>query len=186
MGNVSRTANRSHYRMNDRMPLLIDANVTTRSDSDAGESIRSSKQVATDLERTKRELFVEIPTTTMSVTFVPSPSFYLESGGFWDPSPPANASSDSREAFVKAWESLQRESWFFSVPPDRFTRATRPTSTTISSVARLLRRHHRDERLRRMSSAARASYNRIRSLRAEIGPVDFDVVKALRELRDDG
>ena len=41
-----------------------------------------------------------------------------------------------------------------------------------------------DERLRRMSLSARATYERILKLRAEIGPIDFDVVKALRELCD--
>ena len=43
----------------------------------------------------------------------------------------------------------------------------------------------RDERLRRMLPEARATYDRIRALREEIGPIDFDVVAAIRELRDD-
>ena len=54
--------------------------------------------------------------------------------------------------------------------------------------------HTRSDRLRhrftckktyRMSSKARATYDRIRKLREEIGPIGFDVVKALRELRED-
>ena len=41
--------------------------------------------------------------------------------------------------------------------------------------------------LARMSPEDRATYDRIRALREEIGPIDFDVVEALRELRgDDG
>lgn len=39
--------------------------------------------------------------------------------------------------------------------------------------------------LRRMTPEARATYDRIRALQAEIGPLDFDIVKALRELRGD-
>ena len=47
------------------------------------------------------------------------------------------------------------------------------------------RRQGRDERLRRMSPEARATYDRIRTLREEIGPLDFDIIKALRVIRDD-
>ena len=35
------------------------------------------------------------------------------------------------------------------------------------------------------SVKSHSTYERIRTLRGEIGPVDFDIVKALRELRDD-
>lgn len=42
----------------------------------------------------------------------------------------------------------------------------------------------RDERLGRMPAEARAVYERIQRLREEIGPVDFDVVEQLRELRN--
>ena len=37
--------------------------------------------------------------------------------------------------------------------------------------------------LETMTPEARATYDRIRALRAEIGPLDFDIVGALRELR---
>ncbi len=171
--------------MNDRMPLVIDANVTARSETHAGEPFVSPDSVAFNLERTKRSVFVDIPTTSTTVTFVPSPGVYLESGGFWDASPPEHERPDISEALVKAWGSLRKEGCFFTERFDRLTRATKPTSTTISSAAKLLRRHHRDERLRRMSPEARATYDRIRTLRGEIGPVDFDIVKVLRELRDD-
>lgn len=171
--------------MNDRMPLLIDANVTGRSETDAGEPFRSSENVAFHLERTKRGVFVDIPTTSITVTFVSSPGIYLESGGFWDVSPPEHEWPDISEALVKAWASLRNGSWLFTEPPDRLTRVTQPTSTTIGSAAKLVRRHHRDERLRRMTPEARATYDRIRTLRGEIGPIDFDIVSALRDLRDD-
>ena len=167
------------------MPLLVDANVTARSETDAGEPFRSSEDIAFDLEHSRRGLFVHIPSTSVTVTFVPSLGVYLESGGFWDVSASGHEWPDISEALVNAWASLHKESWFFAEPLDRLTRATKPTSTTISSVVRLLRRHHRDERLRRMSPEARATYDRIRTLRGEIGPLDFDIVEALRELRDD-
>ncbi len=41
----------------------------------------------------------------------------------------------------------------------------------------------RTERLRRMTPARRAQHDRIVALRKEIGPIDFDIVGALRELR---
>lgn len=171
--------------MNDRVPLVIDANVTARSETDAGEPFVSSESVAFTLERAKRGVSIHIPTTSITVTFVPSPGAYLESGGFWDVSPPEHETPDIGEALVKAWASLRKASRILADPFDRFTRATRPTSMTISATAKLLRCHHRDERLRRMSPEARSTYDRIRTLRGDIGPVDFDIVKALRELRDD-
>jgi hypothetical protein len=36
-----------------------------------------------------------------------------------------------------------------------------------------------------MTPEAQATYDRIRALRDEIGPLDFDVVDALDELRDE-
>ena len=44
-----------------------------------------------------------------------------------------------------------------------------------------------DDLVSRLSTEARATYERIRALRDEIGQLDFDVVEAVRELRgDDG
>ena len=169
--------------MSNPMPLLIDASVTVRSDTDASEPFRSSEDVAYDLEVTKRGLFVDTSSLSITVTFVPSHAVYLETAGWWELALSSHEWPDLRLA--NAWASLERESWFREEPLDRFTRATNPTSTTVSSVAKLLRRQHRDERLRRMSPEARATYERIRTLREEIGPLDFDIVKALRELRND-
>jgi hypothetical protein len=44
----------------------------------------------------------------------------------------------------------------------------------------------RDERLRRMSPERLATYERIMKLREKIGPIDFDVVEAVHELRQHG
>jgi len=64
------------------------------------------------------------------------------------------------------------------------TRATTSTSTTVSFLRSLLRMQLRNDRLRKMSPERRAIYERIRQLRDEIGPIDFDVVEALWELRE--
>ena len=68
----------------------------------------------------------------------------------------------------------------------RTTQATTATATTVSSLRQLLARKQLDERLRRMSPDRRTLYEEIRQLREEIGPIDFDVVRALRELRENG
>ena len=47
-------------------------------------------------------------------------------------------------------------------------------------------RARRAELLKKMSPEKRAAFERITSLREKIGPVDFDVVKTLREMRRDG
>jgi hypothetical protein len=51
------------------------------------------------------------------------------------------------------------------------------------SAPALLVERLRGERLSRMSPEQRATYERIVKLREAIGPIDFDVVEALRELR---
>ena len=48
------------------------------------------------------------------------------------------------------------------------------------------RRQRREALLARMTPERRATYERIRELQEKIGPVDFNIVKALGELRDDG
>ena len=168
------------------MPELIDANVTTRGETDGDEPFRSSEDFAHDLERSKRKVFINIPSTTFTVTCVHSYGVHLESGGGWELPASGHERPDFSKARANAWASMQKESWVSSEKLERLTRATKVTSTRVSSVAWLLRRQHRDERLRRMSPEARATYKRIRELREEIGPLDFDIVKALRELRDDG
>lgn len=59
-----------------------------------------------------------------------------------------------------------------------------PTGMTNRSLRSLLRMQLRDDRLRRMSPERRAIYERIRKLRDEIGPIDFDAVEALCEPRE--
>lgn len=44
----------------------------------------------------------------------------------------------------------------------------------------------REELLRRMSAEKRAVFERIAALRKRIGPVQINVVEALREMRKDG
>lgn len=52
-------------------------------------------------------------------------------------------------------------------------------------VAELAARADETLRCGHMTPQARASYHRIMRLRDEIGPVDFDVAQALREIRED-
>jgi hypothetical protein len=60
------------------------------------------------------------------------------------------------------------------------------TEPTERSLRQLFRAERRDRLLQRLSPERRATYERIRRLREEIGPIDFDVVEALRELRENG
>ena len=82
-----------------------------------------------------------------------------------------------------------REGWGDSRLEDneavRNTRATTETATKVSSVHRLLRLHNRDDRIARLSPEHRKLFEDIMALREEIGPVDFDLVKELQELRSD-
>lgn len=66
------------------------------------------------------------------------------------------------------------------------TRATGPTSSTVSQTNMLLRRRRLDEKVRSLSPERRALFEEIKRLRDRIGPIDFDVVRAIRELRENG
>ena len=57
---------------------------------------------------------------------------------------------------------------------------------TEHSLRRLLRAERRNELLQRLSPERRATYERIRRLREEIGPLGFDIIEELRELRENG
>ena len=50
-------------------------------------------------------------------------------------------------------------------------------------VAQIAERADQILRSARMAPAARAMFRRIMRLRSEIGPVDFDITEALREIR---
>jgi hypothetical protein len=61
-----------------------------------------------------------------------------------------------------------------------------PTTVHPGTIGELLRTHSKDELLRSMGPERRALFHRILALRERIGPVRFDVVEALREMREDG
>jgi len=109
-----------------------------------------------------------IPTTYSQVKMpgITSPSF-IESDG---------------EESAAGWDKfpINRE------PVVSNTRASTETSAKVTDLSRLLRLKRRDERLRSLSPDRRAIFDRIRKLRTDIGPIDFDVVEALRELRANG
>lgn len=75
--------------------------------------------------------------------------------------------------------------WLFACAAPE-TRATTSSATTVSSLRRLLKGRLRDERLRRLPPERRRVYDNIKRLRKDMGPVDFDVVRELRKLREDG
>ena len=96
-------------------------------------------------------------------------------------SPSLGAENEAESA--AAWQKID---WVAINPKPAVvsTRATTPTSTTVSFLRSPLRMQLRNDRLRKMSPERRAIYERIRKLRDEIGPIDFDVVEALQELRE--
>lgn len=57
------------------------------------------------------------------------------------------------------------------------------TPRTVEELREFLSPERHEERLRKLSPERRALYDRIRKLREEIGPIEFDVAKALREIR---
>ncbi len=59
-------------------------------------------------------------------------------------------------------------------------------TTTSASPARRYGTARRAELLQKLSPEKRALFEEIVALRKKIGPVGFDVVKTLRELREDG
>lgn len=95
----------------------------------------------------------------------------------------ASLGAENEAESAAAWQKID---WLAINPKPAVvsTRATTSTSTTVSFLRSLLRMQLRNDRLRKMSPERRAIYERIRKLRDEIGPIDFDVVEALRELRE--
>lgn len=168
------------------MPTIVDAQVSTRNETDPIEpDLFLSERVAHQVQEKRRSAQLPIPSTTISITFVPSIFTSPEFATFSEITCTQPEQRELRKSMNDAWSTIDDLREFYVTAVHRSTRATNPTSTTVTSASRLLRKHHRDERLRRMSPEARATYERIRKLREEIGPIDFDVVKALRELRED-
>ena len=64
--------------------------------------------------------------------------------------------------------------------------STRASDDSVERLRELLRPERRDELLRKMSPENRALLESIEKLRERIGHIDFDVVAALRELRNGG
>jgi hypothetical protein len=64
--------------------------------------------------------------------------------------------------------------------------ATASAETFTSATPQSLPKADLADLLRKMTPEKRALFERITALREKIGPVNFDVVQALRELREDG
>lgn len=167
------------------MVELINATVTARSATTVSESGWNSEECAHLIERAKRYGSAHIRLTTSTDTLVPSRGVRLESG-FAEGAIDINESSIAVQGAHEPWRALQMLRSRFFPQIKHHTRATVDTSTTVSHIAALLRHHHRDERIRRMSPENRAMYQRIRELREDIGSIRFDVVGAIREVRENG
>lgn len=151
------------------MPRLADARVLTRRetgyefDEDGVDAIVAEQTAA----REARSAFcVPTESTTFPVAFVTGG----DNGGEMGASGPTSC--------IKRESSTQN----YRVS----TKATSVTSTTVSTAGMLLRASRRDEMLKRLSPERRATFDRIRRLREEIGPVSFNIVRELRELRSHG
>jgi hypothetical protein len=78
------------------------------------------------------------------------------------------------------WLPFYRRLLYLSAAAESSTSATEPSSAQIGRLRR------RNELLRRLTPQRRATYDRIKKLREGIGPLELDVVKELRELRENG
>lgn len=160
------------------MPPIGDARVLTRRETGMEGTGCDPERVARDIEKTRGSRFlVQLPTA--SGTSVPSVGS-LELTAPWEaivPKPPPKPEDGRAWRTLSDWASLRRERI------DLATRATKATSTTVSSVGRLLRALHREQRVGRMPAGRREMYERIKSLRERIGRIDFDILEALREIR---
>ena len=97
----------------------------------------------------------------------------------------ATATSDFVTIFYGGTEDIPEHfsSWDIDSEKTETVGVSVPTSTSVDFLRSLLQRYGRDERLHRLSPERRVMYEEILKLREEIGPIDFDVVEALRELR---
>ena len=84
----------------------------------------------------------------------------------------------------EGWEELKR--FFQARRMSPSTKAMTSTAVTVSSIRSLLQMRKRDDMLKRMTPEKRALYERIVKLREKIGPVNMNLVEAIRELREDG
>ena len=100
-----------------------------------------------------------------------------KSGGIAVREDAASLASSFKEV---AWLPVRRQD------PNLGPAAESPTATTERFRPQLRRTKRRNELLRRLTPERRATYERIKKLREEVGPVGFDVVEELRDLRENG
>ena len=163
------------------MPQVIDAGVDTKSQRPEERILAlllDEVQDHVERSRPRPSLYFRLTTTTTTST----PDFAEAATAFSVMNhPPRKFDPDD----ITPWEALRK--WLVPRSPlHTLTQATSPTSTTVSSIRSLLRARHRDDRLARMTPERRATYERIKKLRDSIGPIDFDLLEALREIREHG
>ena len=101
-----------------------------------------------------------------------------------DGDPAADGTRPAAMAFLPGPEGRDGGSWI--VLPVGDAGSSRGTAARDDPGAVAVGIARREELRRRMAPEQRARFERIAALREKIGPVGFDVVAALRELRGDG
>lgn len=93
--------------------------------------------------------------------------------------------SEDVASLASSLEKVDRLSFYSRLRPRSSAGASSNTATERSGH-QLQRARRRNELLQRLTPERRATYERIKKLREEIGPLSFDVVEELRELRENG
>ncbi len=88
-------------------------------------------------------------------------------------------------SFASSLEKVDQLSFYSRLRP-RSTAGASLNTATERSGPQLQRARRRNELLQRLTPERRATYDRIKKLREEIGSLGFDVVEELRELRENG
>ncbi|MGH7150442.1 MAG: hypothetical protein ACREIU_07085 [Planctomycetota bacterium] len=107
-------------------------------------------------------------------------------GGAWRVSErPGSQFREPEPGVFRGWEQLEPALLREAVRPAGVTLRSE-TSTAAEPVPDLIHARSRDERVLNLPPDKRLLFEGIRRLREEIGPIDFNVVDALRELREHG
>lgn len=161
--------------------LLVDANVDTRHFSSAEERRIPLDHVLCYHDWFQAHDWPEPATNTATPNPLPLTNVHLFSGSYrthtrlYDIATTAWTTADE-------WTSIKVTTLYVAFS----TKATSDSSTTVSSIRQVLQRRQRDEQLQRLSPEQRQLYDDIQALRDQVAPGQFDVVQAIRELREGG
>jgi len=162
------------------MPPLTQTQELTKTNSRSQQMPLDLEALAGDVQLSKRRALFLVFSTTVTSTFVPST---IGARVAFSTELPLVEPLPDKEG-LKVWQRFGERQSSQHEPVQRLTRGTNASSMTPSPIRALLHMYRRDERLSRMAPQHRAAYERIRHLRDTIGPVDFDILEALRTLRE--